>query len=187
MKAVISYTEVVKSLINLIQIAGKFRLVDQSNREQKMDITDKDIKNLLLSLNKHQVKYILVGGFAVNIHGYHRTTNDLDLWIKEEEENTNRLIKALQENDIPGVEHLKGNKLVPGFTALTFGEKNFTIDLMNFLKAFKEADFDEVYDRSLLAEFDGVTFQVIHKEDLIIEKKAASRHKDLDDLEHLTK
>lgn len=65
--------------------------------------------------------------------------------------------------------------------------KNFRIDLMNYLKAFREAHFDGVYERSLSAEFAGVPFQVIHKDDLIREKRAAGRHKDLDDLENLTK
>lgn len=185
MKVAVPYTTVIHRLLNLIRIADKFQLAGAPKKNRNMDITDQDIRNLLLSLNKHGVKYILVGGFAVNIHGYHRTTNDLDLWIKEDDDNTERLIEALKENDIPGAEHLKGNKLVPGFTELTFGDKNFKIDLMNFLKAFRALDFDQIYERSVLAEFDGVTFQVIHKDDLITEKKAAGWYKDLDDLEHL--
>jgi len=187
MEKTISYTEPLRRLVHLIRIAGRFRLAGELTHEETMEISDKDIKALFLSLNKHRVQYLLVGGFAVNIYGYQRTTNDIDLWVKEGAENMDRLIRALQEIGIPGVEHLKGNKLVPGLTELTFGMKNFRIDLMNYLNAFREADFDEVYERALSAEFAGVPFQVIHKDDLLREKRAAGRHKDLDDLENLTK
>ena len=186
MEETISYTEPLRRLVHLIRIAGRFRLAGDQTQGQTMEISDKDIKALFLSLNKHRVQYMLVGGFAVNIYGYHRTTNDIELWVKEGDENMDKLIRALQEIGIPGAEHLKGNKLVPGFTELTFGMNNFRIDLMNYLKAFREADFDEVYERALSAEFAGVPFQVIHKDDLLREKRAAGRHKDLDDLEHLT-
>lgn len=180
----VSHTDTIKSLLNLL-IAGKFQLAGRPKNESAIDITNEDIRRLQLSLNEHGVVYLLVGGFAVNMHGYPRTTNDLDLWIKEDEENTEKLIKALKDNNIPGAEYLKDDKLVPRFTELTFGKKNFKIDLMHFLKAFSEMDFDAVYERSELSEFEGVPFRHIHKVDLITEKKAAGHHKDLDDLEHL--
>jgi hypothetical protein len=72
MKVAVPYTTVIQRLLNLIRIADKFQLAGLPKKNRNMDITDQDIRNLLLSLNKHRVKYILVGDFAVNIRPFSR-------------------------------------------------------------------------------------------------------------------
>ena len=75
--------------------------------------------------------------------------------------------------------------LIFGWTSVRFGLSGFELDLGHSLKAFTEADFDACYERALTADFDGITFSVIHLRDLITEKKAVARPKDLADLEEL--
>jgi len=56
-----------------------------------------DFKELLESLNKNRVRYLLVGGYAVGIYGYPRATNDLDIFVAANEENATRVVEALKE------------------------------------------------------------------------------------------
>jgi hypothetical protein len=57
----------------------------------------RDFKDFLKLLNSHKVKYLLVGGYAVGFHGYPRATADLDLWIQMDENNAQKIVKAIQK------------------------------------------------------------------------------------------
>jgi predicted deacetylase len=57
----------------------------------------KDFKEFIELLNKHQVKYLIVGGYAVALHGYPRYTKNLDFWIERSHKNASSLLKALDE------------------------------------------------------------------------------------------
>ncbi|TKT93842.1 nucleotidyltransferase [Dyadobacter frigoris] len=150
-----------------------------------MDISSEDVQHLLKSLNHFQVKYLLIGGMAGVVHGHIRTTQDMDLWIKNETENTKALVKALSENDVVGSNLLLNMPLIFGYTSVRFGMSGFELDLGHSLKAFSEADFDTCYDRALQADLDGIPFPVIQLKDLITEKEATGRRKDLADIEEL--
>ncbi len=150
-----------------------------------MDISSEDVRTLLESLNRFHVKYLLVGGMAGVVHGHIRTTQDMDLWVKNDLENTRSLVQALSENQVPGADLLLGMQLVFGWTSIRFGLSGFELDLGHQLKAFEESDFDACYERSLKADYDGIPFSVIQLRDLIIEKKATGRAKDLADVEEL--
>ena len=69
-----------------------------------MDIFEEEITSFFQLLNKHSVKYILVGGFAVNYHGFSRATGDVDLWLEDSEVNRKKLVAALKENNVEGGE-----------------------------------------------------------------------------------
>ena len=62
-----------------------------------MDIFDEDLLKFWRALNANNVNYIMVGGFAVNMHGYTRSTDDIDVWIKDDKENRKNLGKAMSE------------------------------------------------------------------------------------------
>ena len=59
-----------------------------------IDIFNPDFRDLIRSLNKCDVEYLLVGGYAVILHGYVRSTSDMDIWINRTEENYHKLMKA---------------------------------------------------------------------------------------------
>jgi hypothetical protein len=60
-----------------------------------------DFKEFLKSLQLNGVEYLLIGGYAVNLHGYVRTTNDLDIWINVHPENAARMDRALRQFGSP--------------------------------------------------------------------------------------
>lgn len=178
----------IEALSRLNSLAGRLYRSNPLNKQKVfMDISSDDVLHLLESLNKFQVRYLLVGGMAGVVHGHIRTTQDMDLWIKNEQTNTQAFIHALLENEVPGADLLENMPLIFGWTSVRFGKSGFELDLGHSLKAFGEADFESCYERSLLADFEGIPFHVIHLKDLITEKKAVARPKDLGDLEELQK
>ena len=62
-----------------------------------MDIFEEELLNYWRSLNKHEVRYIMVGGVALNLNGYQRTTDDIDVWIEDYPENRERYRSAFRE------------------------------------------------------------------------------------------
>lgn len=180
------YSNNLEALIHLNNVADKlYRSNPRNKNKHSMDISSVDVLQLLKSLNLHQVRYLLVGGMAGVVHGHIRTTLDMDLWIGNTRENTEAFVRALLENDVVGAELLRTMPLIFGWTSVRFGKSGFELDLGHSLKAFTESDFDECYERALIADYDGVPFRVIHLRDLITEKKATARKKDLADVEEL--
>jgi predicted nucleotidyltransferase len=152
-----------------------------------MNIADDDVRQLLESLNQYNVKFLLVGGMAGVIHGHVRTTQDMDLWLKADDTNKDNLIRALKENKVAGADYLKDVPLIFGWTSVAVGKYGFTLDMGYNLKAFRDIEFDVCYERAIEVTFDGVTFNVIQLNDLITEKLATGRPKDLVDAEELIK
>lgn len=151
-----------------------------------MEISDQEVLDLLKNLYQAKVKYILVGGFATTFHGYIRTTDDLDLWIKLGDANRKRLIKALKKAGVAGAELLK-DILIPVWTEIRFGSKGFRLDMMENLKAFAAEDFDRCYERSQQGEFMGVPIRVVHLDDLLQDKMVTNWAKDREDVKNLKK
>ena len=178
--------ENIASLGRLNRLAEKLYKSNPLNKGKiVMDISSDDVQHLLESLNRFQVKYLLVGGMAGVVHGHIRTTQDMDLWVKNDEKNTNALVQALLVNEVAGADLLNGMPLIFGWTSVRFGLSGFELDLGHSLKAFMDSDFDACYARALHADFDGISFQVISLKDLIKEKATTARSKDLADLEEL--
>jgi hypothetical protein len=81
-----------------------------------MDIFDEEILKFWSALHLNQVKYIMIGGYATNLHGYQRFTGDLDIWIKDTRENRINLRQAFVDcemGDYPMIEHMQ---FIPGWT-----------------------------------------------------------------------
>lgn len=147
------------------------------------NIFNQDFKDFIESLNAHDVKYILVGGYSVILHGYPRTTGDMDLWVERSEENYLRIKLAFEDFGMPVFDMTKENFLHhPVWDVFTFGIPPVAIDLMIKLEGF---DFQEIYNRAIFFEDEGFKIRVIHKNDLVAIKQQAGRSKDLNDLENL--
>lgn len=174
-------------LIGLLDVVATFYRANPVNPPKPMDISREDVAELFRSLNQHHVQYLLVGGMATALHGYVRATEDLDLWIRVGDVNKANLILALLENDVAGAALLENVPLLFGWTSVVAGKRGFTLDMGHALKAFSDADFDACYGRAVDASFDGVPFKVIQLNDLITEKLATGRDKDLLDVKELTK
>lgn len=147
------------------------------------NIFNSDFRDFIAALNNNQVRYILVGGYSVILHGYSRTTGDMDLWVERTKENYLKIKDAFEEFGMPVFDMTEENFLHhPNWDVFTFGIPPVAIDLMIGLE---ELNFQEVFDRSIIFKDDELNIIVIHKTDLIEAKKKAGRSKDLDDLENL--
>ncbi|MEO6132471.1 MAG: DUF6036 family nucleotidyltransferase [Saprospiraceae bacterium] len=142
-----------------------------------------DFRDFLQALNQNNVRYLLVGGYAVVFHGYSRTTGDLDIWIDRTEDNYNHLVQAFQAFKMPVFDMTLENFMEASkFEVFRFGRKPVAIDIM-----VKMADFDfaNCFSRAEFFEDEGLRIPVVHLNDLIAAKRIAGRNKDLDDIEHL--
>ena len=147
------------------------------------NIFNSDFRDFINSLNKHGVKYMLVGGYSVVLHGYSRTTGDMDLWVERSEENYLKIKSAFQDFGMPVFDMIKEHFMFhPVWDVFTFGVPPVAIDIMIKLEGFS---FQEVYERAITFFDDDLEIKVIHKNDLIAAKQKAGRSKDLNDLENL--
>lgn len=128
----------------------------------------------------------MVGGFATSLHGFDRTTADLDLWIKDSPENRRSLRIVLKEMEIGDFDAIETTQFIPGFTSIMLNS-GFELDLMTSLKGFDQARFDECYKIAPTAVIEEVPVKFLHINQLIEAKKAIGRAKDLIDIEELEK
>lgn len=172
------------SKVNRVAVA--FNNANSSTKRMAaIDLTDDDVFMFLKTLERLQVKYLLVGGFAMAFHGYVRATHDLDLWLKDDGENIELFKRALTENGVVGLDKIGVLDFVPGFTEFKIGTSGFVIEPFKNLKELKAFDFDACYTRAESGNYNGLQFKVIHARDLLREKEAANRPKDQGDIEYL--
>ncbi len=147
------------------------------------NIFQTDFRDFLTALNDQEVRYILVGGFSVILHGYARTTGDMDIWVERSTENYLKLKKAFLQFGMPVFDMTAENFLShPNWDVFTFGTPPVAIDIMVKVKGL---DYETCYQRSVWFEDADLVIRTIHKNDLLKAKEAAGRSKDLDDLENL--
>ncbi len=142
-------------------------------------------KLLLKKLIETGVDFILVGGYAVNYHGYNRVTGDMDIWIRPDNENKTVLLSALKELDFDE----NGLLVLNGWNFST--PRHFHIgnqpDLTDFMTFISGVTYREAKQSVLLAKIDGITLPIIHLNHLIQNKIASGRSKDMVDVEYLNK
>jgi hypothetical protein len=147
------------------------------------NIFNNDFRDFISALNDQEVKYILVGGYSVILHGYSRTTGDMDIWVERSIENYTKIKKAFQQFGMPVFDMTLENFLShPNWDVFTFGTPPVAIDLMVQLKGL---DFERSFENAIVFEDDELKIRTIHKNDLIIAKQSANRPKDQDDLLNL--
>lgn len=148
------------------------------------DYFNDDFRDFLKALNNQGVEYVLVGGMAVILHGYVRTTGDMDIWVNRTVDNYERIVKAFHEFDMPVFDMSKERFLSDEFDVWMFGVEPVKIELMT---AVKGLDFDETYKQSQVYTERGVAIRFLHLNSLLNAKRAAGRYKDLDDIQQLQK
>ncbi len=147
------------------------------------NIFNQDFRDFLTALNTQDVKYLLVGGFSVILHGYSRTTGDMDIWVERSQENYVKLKKAFHQFGMPVFDMTEENFLYhKNWDVFTFGVPPVAIDIMIKLKGL---DFLTCFSNAVIFEDDGLSIRVLHKDNLIEAKKATYRPKDINDLENL--
>ena len=143
---------------------------------------NRDFREFIESLNKHNVRYLLIGGYAVALHGHPRYTKDLDIWIWMEDTNAANLLNALKEFGFSSISLVVEDFLKPD-QIIQLGFPPNRIDLMTSPKG---VEFDTCYASREEIEIEGLKVNLIDLKNLIKNKKATGRHQDLADLENLT-
>ena len=142
---------------------------------------NEDFKEFLKLLNKNHVKYLIIGGYAVNIHGYPRFTGDIDFWIDNDAENAKRACDTIRQFGFD--DH--------GLTPETFQRPNVLIRMgvipymIEIHTAVSGIRFNECYPQRIVKEIEGIPVDVIDLKNLIKYKRASGKHRDLDDIENL--
>jgi len=141
----------------------------------------KDFKEFIELLNAHNVRYLLVGGYAVAFHGYPRYTKDLDVWIELSSENADNVIKALDEFGFESL-GLKPEDFLENDQIIQLGYPPNRIDI---LMTLKEINFGDCYKSKVEVDIQGVKINFIDLENLKQNKRATGRPQDLADTENL--
>ncbi len=138
--------------------------------------------SLLAAFLVARVDYVVVGGVAVNAHGYLCATNDLDLFIRPTEENARAAFQALRALGVP-LDGYQAADLLDDEQNLRFGPAEDHIDI---LASIGEMPFDHVWRNRLEREIAGLLIPFISKADLMENKRQTGRLRDLADVEELS-
>jgi len=141
----------------------------------------RDFKEFVALLNLHEVEHLIIGGYALGIHGYPRYTGDLDVWVNPTRENAQRLIEVMDAFGLSSI-GLTASDFSESGNVIQIGYPPFRIDLITKPDGIS---FDACYQRKVIVEYEGVSLSVIGLEDFKKNKLASGRPKDLIDLENL--
>lgn len=143
-----------------------------------------DLKELLLAFNAHGVEYLLVGGYAVGIHAEPRATKDLDLYIRTQFANAERVYRALAAFGAPLSAITPADFCTDPAAVFQIGQPPLRIDI---LQQIDGVTFEQAWPNRIEAEIDGIPVHVISAKDLIANKTASGRLRDLADAEAVRK
>ncbi|MEK6703666.1 MAG: DUF6036 family nucleotidyltransferase [Planctomycetota bacterium] len=144
-------------------------------------LLQQDFKEFLALLNSEKIEYLLVGGYAVSFHGYARPTGDLDVWVAIHPDTAAKMADALVKFGFATAGATKDMFLIPG-RIVRMGVPPVRIEVMNSISG---VEFAACHARRVDAVIDGVAVSIIGRDDLMANKLAAGRAKDLNDLKHL--
>ncbi len=140
-----------------------------------------DFKEFIQFLNANGVRYLVIGAYAVALHGHPRYTKDLDLWIERNPDNAAKLLQALAQFGFESLDLTAQDFLEPE-QVIQLGYPPNRIDLITSPPG---VDFDQAYPSRVEVAIDDVPVNFIDLDNLKKTKKAAGRLQDLADLENL--
>lgn len=148
-----------------------------------MDQLNQDFLEFIRLLEEEQVEYLVVGGYAVGIHGFPRYTGDIDFFVAVSEPNAAKLLKVFESFGFGDI----------GLRSVDFLEPDFVVEIgreprkIQVLTGIDGVAFDDCYSRRVEVEVGGLGVKFIGKDDLIRNKTASARPKDRIDVEELGK
>jgi len=141
----------------------------------------KDLREFIELLSAHEVRFVIVGAFAVAYHGYFRYTSDIDIFIDSSFENASRLLRAVEQFGFADLK-LTVEDFIKTDQVVQLGVAPNRIAVMTFLSG---VDFDEAWSSRGLGELDGLKVPFISRAMLKQNKRACGRLQDLADLDYL--
>jgi len=140
-----------------------------------------DFKEFLKLLKEHNVRYLLIGGYAVGYHGYARATEDMDIWVAIHPDNAQNLVSALRAFGFDDP-NLKPELFLQKPKIIRMGFPPMRLEITTSISG---VEFDECYQARIVDDLDGVEVNLIDLENLKKNKKASGRTKDIADVEKL--
>jgi predicted nucleotidyltransferase len=142
---------------------------------------EKDFKEFLELLNRKKVKYLIVGGFAFSFHGEPRYTKDIDFFVENSSENALKIVSAVNdfwERDSGlNVSDLEKKDMI-----IQMGYPPIRIDIITSIEA---VDFAEAWEKKVIADYGSIPAFFISLDDLIRNKRACGRERDILDVKYL--
>jgi hypothetical protein len=154
-----------------------YRSYDATTTDGLMEL-DRDFSEFIASCTAHDVRYLIVGGYAVAAHGYPRFTKDLDVWFWMDARNADRLISALNDFGFGSLGLTPNDFLEPG-AIVQLGYPPKRIDILTQPDGVR---FDDCWERRVEVEIGGQRVPFISAHDLIVNKKASGRPQDIADV-----
>ncbi|MBC8051740.1 MAG: hypothetical protein H7Y13_01610 [Sphingobacteriaceae bacterium] len=151
-----------------------------------MDVFDEELLKFWKALNSNAVEYLMVGGVAVNLHGFQRTTADIDVWINDTIENRRSLRIAFFDYGLGDFETLERMQFIPGWTYFHLNN-GIRVDIMTSIKGLEDYSFLECLEFASIATIYETEIAFLHVSHLLQSKKASNRPKDQIDIIALEK
>ena len=142
---------------------------------------NEDYRDMLQALSDEQVKFMLIGAYAMAAHGYPRATMDIDIWVMPSPQNADAVLRALLRFGAPLHNLTKEDLQIDG-TIFQIGVAPRRIDIITTASGLQ---FEETYQRSITVNIEGIEVHIPSIDDLIHNKRALGRTKDLADAEAL--
>jgi hypothetical protein len=146
-------------------------------------VLDKDFREFIQLLNENEVKYLVIGGYAVAFHGYPRYTKDLDFWIWANPDNADLLLKTIKDFGL-GSMNLSKEDLLDLDNVIQIGYEPNRIDVIIDLEGL---DFESCYERRVDSSIGDINIPFIGLDDLIRNKLSTGRMQDKVDADKLKK
>jgi hypothetical protein len=140
-----------------------------------------DFKEFIRLLNKNDVHYLVIGGYAVALHGYPRYTKDLDIWIDRNPKNAEKIMLALEEFgfgslDLKATDFLEPNQII---------QLGYPPNRIDIITSASGIEFEACFESKLVLKINDLEILFIDLENLKKVKKSTGRLQDLADLEKL--
>lgn len=142
---------------------------------------NEDYRDMLRALSDEKVSFILVGAYALAAHGYPRATMDIDIWVMPSSENADAVLRALRRFGAP-LQDLTREDLQTEGTVFQIGVAPRRIDLIT---AASGLEFEAAYRNAMTVNIEDIEIRVLSIDDLIINKRATGRTRDMADAEAL--
>ena len=143
---------------------------------------DKDFNEFVELFLEHNVRFLIVGGYALAAHGLPRATGDLDAWVWVNPENAQNIMRALNAFGFQNLS-LTESDFSKEDSIIQLGYPPFRIDILTSIDGVA---FDQAWEKKIVVELNGMNVPFIGRDDLITNKKAAGRPQDIADVSRLT-
>jgi len=142
-----------------------------------------DYKDMLQVLLDNGVKFLLVGAYAMGVHGYPRATGDIDIWVEPSVENSERVYRSMAAFGAPLHEIDETTFATPG-VVFQIGVAPRRIDIITTISG---VGFEDAHQQRQIVEMEGLSISILSLGDLIRNKRATGRDKDRLDADRLEK